>query len=177
MEKKEHHSLFGFSLIELLIIISIIGSLALIVLVNIGPAREKARIARAKIDIRQIYNAIVLLEADSEEWPGHQAPFIVAAGASNNEICADGCSYGLSDCEAGLACDPSFPNEYPNWQGPYMENIPEDPWGNEYFFDTDYDIEPGAGEKWAVVIGSYGPNGQGNNQYDEDDVTYLLISE
>ncbi len=176
-EDKFYHAKNGFSLIEMLIIIAIIGTLASIVLSNVRTAKEKAKIARAKQEVRQIYNAITLLETDTEEWPGHQASYVIAAGKIGNEICPDGCNYPLSDCMAGIICNPGFPDNYFHWGGPYMSNIPEDPWGNEYFFDTDYDIQPGPGEKWAVVIGSYGPNGQGDNQYDDDDIIYTIISE
>lgn len=146
-------------------------------LVNFGSSREKARIVRARVDMKQIHNAITLLHMDTGEWPGHKTPDEVEPGSADNEICSDGCSYELSDCMAGLVCNPSPPDEYAGWQGPYIPSIPEDPWGNEYFFDTDYDINPEAGETWAAVIGSYGSNGEGLNQYDEDDVIRVLKSE
>lgn len=60
---------------------------------------------------------------------------------------------------------------YLNWKGPYMGVIPKDPWGNNYFFDTDYDIGGGV---MRVVLGSYGPNGVGNNLYDADDIRLIL---
>ncbi len=167
----------AFTLIEVLIVISILAIISGIVLSSLQGSREKAKISRARSDIRQIYNAIILLEGDTGEWPGHQRPYVVATGADDNEICGGGCNYGLDDCMAGLICNPEFPNDYVGWNGPYIGKIPLDPWGNEYFFDTDYDIQQGSGEKWAVVVGSYGPNGQGLNQYDEDDIIYVVISE
>lgn len=161
----------GFTLMEVLIGIAIIGFLASMVLVNVNTAREKARIAVAKAESREIYNAFILLESDTFQWPGHKTPYEVEEG-SDNEICPDGCTYSLSDPQAGLtATDGNYGG---GWDGPYLDEIPTDPWGTEYFFDTDYDIDPGEGQDWAAVIGSYGPNGVGNNQYDDDDIYYII---
>ncbi|KPJ55122.1 hypothetical protein AMJ47_01190 [Parcubacteria bacterium DG_72] len=165
----------GFSLIEILVVIAIIGILATIVLVNLSVARKKAKIVQAQTEIRQIYNGIAMLNLDSDEWLAHKKPDEVEPGASGNEICQDGCTYSLEDDEVGLLNDDSS-NPYDNWDGPYINTI-TDPWGNEYFFDTDYDYNQHMGlpgSKWVVVVGSYGPNGVGLNQYDADDIIYVV---
>lgn len=176
----------GFTLIELLVVIAVIGILSGIVLVALGSAREKARIAKAQLEIKQIYTAIFTLEIDTNQWPGHktsnesQCP---PSDVPNNEICPDGCPYRLSSEEAGLV-DNDSGSPYPGWRGPYYsaENL-VDPWGNEYFFDTDYYIDKGtASEECIAVIGSYGPDGQGRNIYDDqdegrDNVIYIVSSE
>jgi len=161
----------GFTLIELLVVIAIIGILSSVVLTSLNSTREKARIAKAKGDIKNIKTAISQLEIDTEQWPGHET--IGSTCSSNcgaNEFCDDGCANGISDGEAGImATDGSFPD----WDGPYMTRMPLDPWGNEYFFDSDYDI--GGVDK--TVIGSYGPNGQGLNDYDGDDIIGIIASD
>jgi len=155
----------AFSIIELLVAIAIIGILSGVVLVSVNSARQKSRIAAAKSQARNLYNALVMMETDTGEWPGHQVPMEINSSGTN-EICSDGCAFGINDPRAGLT---ATDGTYSGWAGPYVNSIPKDPWGHDYFFDTDYAV----GGRTAVVIGSYGPNGVGNNQYDSDDVFLL----
>lgn len=157
----------GFTLIELLVVIAIIGLLATIVLASLGNARSKAKIARAKADISQIRKAIAMLESDTNEWPGHQTIEEIASGGAN-EV------WDLTAGDAGIIVTDG---NFTGWRGPYMPVMPADPWGNPYFLDTDYDIEPGGGTTEAAVIGSFGPNGVGQNVYDSDDIYEVLMVE
>jgi len=159
----------GFTLIELLVVIAIIGILSTLAVTAVQVARAKAKLAKAAREVSQIVTALKMLENDTGYWPGHQEVDVMTNGIAagdNNEICGDGCSYSISSGYAGLSED-DISEPYENWSGPYMVNIPPDPWGNEYFFDTDYD-HPEYG--WSVVVGSYGPDGIGNNQYNSDDI-------
>jgi prepilin-type N-terminal cleavage/methylation domain-containing protein len=158
----------GFTLIELLVVIAIIGILSSVVLVSLGAARTKAKIAKAQFDIKELFTAMTLLEGDAGEWPGHQqisrlcqngVPAIVDCSA--NEFCeaAGGCAFDLNSGRAGIVLDDGAPNQFPDWKGPYYKGptagTPLDPWGHQYFFDTDYWINGAL----RVVIGSYGPDG------------------
>jgi len=181
----------GFTLIELLVVIGIIGLLATIAASAINTARSKAKIASAQHDIDQIAKAIDMLVVDTGQWPGHQAYNEVGSGASN-EICGTdndsppaSCSSGLSDGTSGIMGDDL---SFSNWSGPYMLKIPSDPWGYEYFFDTDYQVnnqnqpckcDDTFGCTNAVVVGSYGPDGLGvptggANAYGCDDIIKIL---
>jgi prepilin-type N-terminal cleavage/methylation domain-containing protein len=170
-------SLTGFTLIELLVVIGIIGVLATLVTVGVNYARTQARTVKAESDINTIYTAASALGNDTNQWPGHQSMDEVNA-VNGNEICADGCTYGLSDSRSGLI---TTDGSYGSWAGPYINRIPLDPWDNEYFFDTDYrvtvDGEPCAGAGVCVnvaVVGSYGPDGTGNNTYNADDIIKII---
>ncbi len=153
---------------ELLVVIAIIGLLGSYVVASMNEARGKARIAKAQDQISEIRKAIAQLVIDTGEWPGHKSVEEIESGVGGNE---------LWDLNVPLAGIVATDGNYANWNGPYLQSVPADPWGNNYFLDTDYDVEPGAGEKWAAILGSFGPNGVGQNLYDSDDVILLLASE
>ena len=156
----------GFTLIELLVVIAIIGILTSIGMVSLAGAREEANKAKAKRELKEVYNAIIMLEMDTGNWPSTtggvpKTRHELEIGASGNEI------WDLNDTRVGLTGDAV--NKFSNWRGPYMGDM-LDPWGNSYFLDTDYDIDPTTGvEEWVIVIGSFGPDGGYQNRYDWDD--------
>ncbi len=164
MKKK---SAKGFTIIEILVVIAIIGILSSVVLANLRTAKEKARIAIAHADLKSIATGIVLLANDTSEWPGHNAVDVVDTGASGNEV------WDLGSPEAGLAQTDGL---YIDWNGPYIRAASTtDPWGNNYFFDSDYNIGTST-DIWVTVIGSFGPNGVGQNVYDADNIIRILAA-
>jgi len=147
----------GYTLIELLVNLAIIGILTAISISTYMSYREKAKTARVQAELKNLHFAIEALANDTERWPGANTIGVTA----NQEI------WDLTTSEAGLL---SATNAFTNWMGPYLQSIPQDPWGNDYFFDPDYYINGNP----VPVVGSFGPNGEGQNNYDSDDVYRIL---
>ena len=137
----------GFTLIELMIVIAIIGILAAIALIVSSSYAKRAKVAEATCDIDTIYKALVLLETDTGQWPGHQTISQINKGGGN-EV------WDLSAAAAGLVSDdPGTP--FPDWNGPYLPSVPKDPWGNPYLYR-----QPGRHNTTGYDLYSFGPDGQ-----------------
>jgi general secretion pathway protein G len=150
----------AFTLVELLVVIGIIGVLSTLAMVAMGYARDAAKVAKAQHDIDVIVTALKQLENDSGQWPGHQTVDQVTTSGTNEYWDLNAAAVGI------VATD----GAYPNWRGPYMQEVRRDPWGKDYFYDSDYRVN---GQD-KVVIGSFGPNGVGQNLYDADDIIKIL---
>jgi type II secretion system protein G len=147
----------GFTFLELLVVMAIIGILLAIAIPLYGRYREKARGAVAYSDLKEIQLAIEVLATDTETWPGPNDVGKIA----DQEV------WDLNAANAGLV---ATNGGFPNWAGPYMQSVPKDPWGSSYFFDPDYAIDG----KNFVVVGSFGPNKVGQNLYDSDDIILVI---
>ncbi len=98
----------GFTLVELMVVIVIIGLLATVVAINVLPSRDRAMVTKAKADIATLEQAVETYRLDNFDFPA-DLPSLVAAPS------------GLSQ-----------PERYR--QGGYVRRLPEDPWGNPYLY-------------------------------------------
>ncbi|MCM8774734.1 MAG: type II secretion system major pseudopilin GspG [Candidatus Omnitrophica bacterium] len=114
----------GFSLIEILLVVIIIGTLSAMVVPRLLGRSDQARITAAKADIEvNIPTALKLYELDNGFFPTTEQ--------------------GLN----ALLKKPTSSPEPQNWNGPYLEKIPMDPWGRPYQYRSpgtqrphDYDL-------------------------------------
>ena len=157
----------GFTLIELLVVISIISLLSSVVLSSLSSARNKAKIATTKAELNQLRNAISALGIDTGLFPTKESVM----------VCGSNPEAFLNVCSAGISCTDG---NFPGWGGPYMSAVPKDPWGNDYYFDGDYQCngQPGCESytvgTWTMAIDSFGPNGV--EEYGGDDVALVICS-
>ena len=76
----------GFTLIEILIVVAIIGMLSSIVLVGLGSFRSRGRDARRAADLREIQNALELYYAKNGVYPEGQGVTVSSLGLQNEGI-------------------------------------------------------------------------------------------
>ncbi|MGQ0619399.1 MAG: type II secretion system major pseudopilin GspG [Panacagrimonas sp.] len=101
----------GFTLIEIMVVVVILGILAAVVVPRIMDRPDDARIARAKQDIRALESALNLYKLDNFNYPSTQQ--------------------GIE----ALVSQPSGDPPAKNWKnGGYIGQMPKDPWGNPYQF-------------------------------------------
>ncbi len=99
----------GFTLIEIMVVVVILGILVTFAALNVLDNPEKARLTKARHDIRVLENALEMYKLDNFRYPTTDQ--------------------GLE----ALVERPNSPPEPRNWQsGGYMKELPRDPWGNEY---------------------------------------------
>ncbi len=195
MKKKK-----GFTLIEILVVLAITLVLATLVYVNYEKAQDKANINKAKVDLASIKTAILMLANDTGKWPGSKIqdlnsnypsecagidvtmvsgdfhlqsgyPITLSPKNVNDEICLTTSSDSNKQDEVGIT-NPliTATGNDPKWNGPYLDKVPTDPWGNGYVFDGDFrdypdDTCPEDGENYnAIAIRSSGKD-KSFNQY------------
>ncbi|MBI4756228.1 MAG: type II secretion system major pseudopilin GspG [Betaproteobacteria bacterium] len=120
----------GFTLIEIMVVVVILGVLAALVVPRIMSRPDEARGIAAKQDISTILQALKLYRLDNQRYP---------------------------TTEQGLQALVTAPSAAPvprNWKaGGYLERLPKDPWGSPYHY-----LNPGV--RGEIDVFSYGADNQ-----------------
>ncbi len=122
----------AFTLIEILLVMTIIAILAAIVIPKMVGRSEQARQTAAHADISSIKTALDAYEVDNGYYPKSLQDLI------------------------------QQPSNAKNWHGPYLDSLPQDPWGNPYVYTY-----PGRHNPSGFDIYSDGPDGKAGT---DDDV-------
>lgn len=125
----------GFTLIELMVVLVIIGVLAALIVPNVLDRTDDARATAARTDVHNIMQALKLYKLDNQRFPTAEQ--------------------GLQ----ALIARPTAPPLPGNWR-PYLEKLPNDPWGRPYQY-----LNPGVqGEVDVMSFGADGQSGgEGKN--------------
>jgi len=116
----------GFTLVELMLVVTIIGILAALVIPKIAGRSEQARVTAAHADIfGGIKTALDAYEVDNGSYPRSLQDLL------------------------------KQPSNARNWHGPYLDNLPIDPWGNPYVY-----YYPGKHNPTGYDLLSVGPDGK-----------------
>ena len=93
---KSQMSKRGFTLVELLVVISIIGILATLVMANLNSARSRARDAQRKSDVRSIATALRLYFNDKGYYPSsNSSGEILGCGSAGTSVCDWGSEWSV----------------------------------------------------------------------------------
>lgn len=126
----------GFTLIEIMVVLVIIGLLAALVVPSIMDRPDQARRIKAMQDIRAIESALKLYRLDNYRYPTEAQ---------------------------GLKALREKPTDVKSWKGPYVENLPSDPWDSPYRYRN-----PGRDGRAIEVFTLGADNRDGGEGPDED---------
>ncbi|MFO7568453.1 MAG: type II secretion system major pseudopilin GspG [Smithellaceae bacterium] len=140
-DMKKRNRQAGFTLIELMVVIVILGVLAGLIIPRVMGEPDKARQAKAKIQMESLESALKIYKLDNGSYPTTEQ--------------------GLK----ALVETPTVGNLPKNWrQGGYLDKgrLPKDPWGNEFIY-----IAPGSHSDFDLI--SLGKDGEpGGEEFDAD---------
>ncbi len=125
----------GFTLIELMVVLVIIGVLAALIVPNVLDRADDARVMAARTDVNNLMQALRLYKLDNQRMPSAEQ--------------------GLQ----ALIAKPTSGTIPANWK-PYLDKLPNDPWGRPYQY-----LSPGIkGEVDVMSLGADGQSGgEGKN--------------
>lgn len=131
----------GFTLIEIMVVMVILGLLVAIVAPNIMGRSDQAKVTVAETQLSNIANALDLYRLDNSHYPSTQQ--------------------GLE----ALVAKPTGSPEPNNWNPDgYLKSVPQDPWGGQYQY-----VSPGTEGPYDLY--SFGSDGQPGGEDDAADIS------
>ncbi len=140
MKEKKNQNRRGFTMVELMAVLIILGLLMAVVVQNFVGQVDKGRITTTKANLRLLHTAVNQFHMDTGRWPGE---------------------------DEGLSVLIQQPTDVKNWQtGGYLEttDLPKDGWDNDFFY-LQY---PESGKPF--VIKSLGADGQDGGEGENADL-------
>jgi len=138
-ERRKKRPEYGFTMVELMAVLIILGLLFAVVVRNFVGQTDKARVTTTKANLKLLHMAITQFKMDTSRFPTE---------------------------EESLMALMEQPTDVVNWQpGGYLETteLPVDGWGNEFY----YQLYPESGKPFVII--SYGADGEeGGEEYDAD---------
>ena len=120
----------GFTLLEVMVVIVIIGMMLSVVVPNLMGSQETAKLQKAVQDITALENSLSMYKLDNYDYPSTEQ--------------------GLEALVDQTDVEP-IPRRYP--EGGYVKRLPKDPWGGEYIL-----LNPG--EQGRMDVFTAGPDGE-----------------
>jgi general secretion pathway protein G len=141
--QKAHKPRNGFTLVELLVVLFVLGLLTTIVAINVLPTQDRAMVDKARADIATISQALEMYRLDNLSYPA-----------------------GSDGLNALISAPASLPPGNRYRVGGYIKTLPQDPWGRPYqyqapgrngaafdIFTLGADGAPGGAEENADIYG------------------------
>lgn len=130
----------GFTLLEVMVVVVILGILAALVVPKIISRPDEARVMAARQDIASLMQALKLYRLDNQRYPATEQ--------------------GLQ----ALVTRPTIAPLPPNWKSDgYVDHLPRDPWGNPYQY-----LNPGL--RGEIDIFSLGADGVAGGEKNDEDI-------
>ena len=127
-KSENHASRRGFTLVEMLLVLVILATLAAIVYPKVMGRSKQARVTAAQTQIANFKTALDIFETDNGYYPKGRN---------------------------GMADLIQQPRDATSWHGPYLDQIPKDPWDQDYIYEC-----PGKHNPSSYDISSLGPPGE-----------------
>ncbi len=130
----------GFTLVEVMVVVVIIGLLATVVMINVLPSQDRAMKEKARTDVAVLEQAVETYRLENLSFPTTEQ--------------------GL---QALVSPPPGLARADRYREGGYVRRLPQDPWGNPYQYRY-------PGERGRFDVWSFGADGQKGGEGDDADI-------